>query len=121
MRYALRSILLIALVAPTGAAVAGPVEDGYAAYEVGDYPAALQLWRPLAEQGIDDAQVALAMTYFYGNGVPQDYVQAYLWYDLAAAHGDKAALTDRDLVAAQMTRAQIAEAQTLAREWKPGR
>ena len=63
--------------------------------------------------------------YFSGEGV-RYYVQAYLWVDLAASRfppsakkdRDEAA-HDRDIVASKMTSAQIAEAQKLAREWKP--
>lgn len=39
--------------------------------------------------------------------------------DAQAAHGDQDAVSNRNRVARQMTPAQIAEAQTLAREWKP--
>jgi len=50
-------------------------------------------------------------------------VQAYKWLDLAAAtYTAKAereeAVKTRDSVAANMTPAQIAEAQKLAREWQ---
>jgi TPR repeat protein len=58
--------------------------------------------------------------------VPQDYVQAHKWLNLAASrfpasekeNRDKA-VKYRDLATAKMTPAQIAEAQKLAREWKP--
>ncbi len=59
-----------------------------------------------------------------GRGVPQDYAQAHMWYDLADSrflpgeNRDKAVKV-RDIVAAKMTPAQISEAQKLAREWKP--
>jgi TPR repeat protein len=61
--------------------------------------------------------------YEWGTGVPQDYVQAHKWFNLAAAtfttpSGHDMAVQARDRVAAQMTPAQIAEAQKLAREWK---
>ena len=52
-------------------------------------------------------------------GVTQDYVQTHLWYNLAAAQGNELARKNRDIVAKKMTSAQIAEAQRLAREWKP--
>jgi uncharacterized protein len=42
-----------------------------------------------------------------------------MWFNLAAARGIKEAMTNRDKVAKHMTPAQIAEAQKLAREWKP--
>lgn len=177
-------------------ALAGPLEDGAAAYERKDYATALRLWRPLAgqgharaqfhlggmydigqgvpqddaqavawyrkaadqglaetqfnlgtmyakgegvpqdyaqavawyrktaDQGHADAQNNLGFMYGAGQGVPQDFVQAYLWSNLAAAalpDGDdrKRAVNGRDMVAARMTPAQLAEAQRLAREWKP--
>ena len=55
--------------------------------------------------------------------MPQDYVEAHKWLNLAAAlsQGDnqKAMADTRDGLAKQMTPQQIAEAQRLAREWKP--
>ena len=51
--------------------------------------------------------------------MPQNYVSAYMWFNLAAAHGDEEAAKRRDKLAEGMTPAQIAEAQKLAREWKP--
>ena len=61
--------------------------------------------------------------YSTGRGVPQDFVEAHKWLNLAAAtHTDKLqrdqAVKARDIVAADMTPAQIAEAQKLASEWK---
>ncbi len=79
-----------------------------------------------AEQGDPDAQSSLGIMYYNGHGVPQGYVQAHMWFNLAAARyhtifdskdRDRAA-SNRDRVAAQMTPAQIAEAQKLAQEWK---
>jgi hypothetical protein len=52
-------------------------------------------------------------------GVPQDYALAHMWYNLTAASGWQLAARSRERVAKQMTPAQIAEAQKLAREWKP--
>ncbi len=57
--------------------------------------------------------------YQKGLGVPQDYVQAHMWYSLAAARGEKLGEKFRDRLAKQMTPDQIAEAQKLVREWKP--
>ncbi len=57
--------------------------------------------------------------YSKGWGVPQDYVQAHMWYNLAAERGLKLGREYRDSLAKQMTPEQIAEAQRLAREWKP--
>ena len=54
----------------------------------------------------------------FGEGVRQDNIAAYTWFSLAAAQSS-AAVTNRDSAATQMTPEQIAEAQRLAREWKP--
>jgi hypothetical protein len=42
-----------------------------------------------------------------------------MWFNLSAAKGDQGAVFRRDEVEKRMTPAQIAEAQKLAREWKP--
>src|SRR5208282_4845711 len=78
------------------AAVAGGLED---IYRVG------------AEKGNASAQFSLGFMYEKGQGVPQDYVQAYMWFNLAAAQGTKGAAEWREHVAVHMTPAQIAEAQ----------
>jgi len=57
--------------------------------------------------------------YVDGYGVPQDYIQAHMWFNLAGANGVAFAVQQRDMVARKMTPGQIAEAQRLAREWKP--
>ena len=92
-------------------------DEGVAAYERGDHKTALQEFRPLAEQGLADAQTALGWMYYLGRGVLQDYVQAHMWYNLAAAQGDNAAAKNRDIVAAKMTSADVSKAQHMAREW----
>ena len=112
-----------------GSVAAGPFEDGLNAVAREDYATAIRLWGTLADQGNVRAQVALAILYATGHGVPQDYVLAYMWLNLAAAQGELPwtdaqdnkmhVSRDRDNVAAQMTPDQIAEAQRLAREWKP--
>ncbi len=48
-----------------------------------------------------------------------DYVLAYMWANLAAAQGQELAVQLRDVLVEEMTSNQIAEAQRLAREWKP--
>jgi hypothetical protein len=55
--------------------------------------------------------------YEKGLGVARDYVKAYMWYELAAMRGHKAAGQNREIVASRMTPAQISRARELAREW----
>jgi TPR repeat protein len=57
--------------------------------------------------------------YSMGWGVPKDHVLGYKWFNLAAAQGYHGAGQDRDFIAKVMTPDQIAEAQRMAREWKP--
>ena len=62
--------------------------------------------------------------YTTGEGAPQNYAQAHMWYNLAASRfppgdGRDRAAKNRDIVAERMTPAQISEAKKLAGEWKP--
>ena len=91
---------------------------GVEAYKRGDYDTALKEFRPLAEQGDAFVQFNLGVMYIKGQGVPQDYVLAHMWMNLAAAKGVKKAVKGRDLLEKFMTLAQIMEAERLAREWK---
>jgi TPR repeat protein len=77
--------------------------------------------------------------YEKGQGVLQDFVTAYMWYNLAAAGFSRLhslsdekisrgvfsqfmerAISARDALARHMTPAQLAEGQRLAKEWRPG-
>jgi uncharacterized protein len=89
-----------------------------------DYEAAAAWYRAAAEQGNADAQVLLAFAYSIGEGVPEDYVAAHMWVNLAAAKlpsgkARDAAVQLRDQLANKMTPAQITDAQKLARAWTP--
>ena len=89
-----------------------------------DETEALRWFRLAADQGFAAAQVTLGMAYAEGGGgVPQDRVAAHMWLSLAAAQvstrNRDTYVELRDAVAEEMTPEQIAEAQRLAREWKP--
>jgi len=93
-----------------------------------DYAEAVKWYRLAADQGRAEAQHDLGVMYLDGRGVPQDYVLAHMWLNLAASQipaskkeDRDSAVKARDLVASKMTPAQIAEAQKLARDWKPKR
>ena len=112
--------VILGLTAPAWAGF----DEGEAAYDRGDYAAALREFRPLAEQGNAKAQKYLGLIYVGDLGVPQDYVQAHMWLDLAASifspgEDRDLAVKYRDIYAKMMTPAQISEAQKLAREWRP--
>jgi TPR repeat protein len=112
-------MLLVLSFAASG--TAGPAEDADAAMKRHDYKTALQLIRPLAEQGDANAQYNLGVFYDNGLGVPQDRIRAYMWLSLAAMQGRERAAAFRDLIARLMTPGQKAEAQKLVSEWKPKR
>ncbi|WP_433988833.1 hypothetical protein SuNHUV7_26090 (plasmid) [Pseudoseohaeicola sp. NH-UV-7] len=67
-------------------------EKGLEAYNNGDYDAALEEWRPLAEQGYARTQYLLGWMYDNGLSVPSDYAEARKWYRLAAEQRDTTAL-----------------------------
>ena len=93
-------------------------QAGLDAYNRGDYDTALKELRPLAEQGHAEAQYNLGYMYYKGQGLPQNYIQAYMWASLAAGQGYELAAKGLEILEKEMTPAQIAEAQRLAREWK---
>ncbi len=115
------TILAAVVIFVTNAAPAssGDFEDGLAAYERADYATAFKLWHPLADQGNAAGQSILGSMYLKGQGVPKDRVHAYKWFDIAASTGSEQAGENRAIVAKRMTPDQIAEAQKLARDWKP--
>ena len=84
-----------------GIGLAAEQEDAYAQYALGFYYIPHDL----------DADAAL-----------QDYVQAHLWFNLAASRltGDRRerTVTNRDRAASELTPAALNEAQRLAREWE---
>mgnify|MGYP002637016442 CR=1 FL=1 len=69
------------------ASVYADFQEGWAAYENGDYATALAEWEPLAEQGYANAQSILGIMYNDGKGVLQDYAYAHMWHRLAAEQG----------------------------------
>jgi TPR repeat protein len=73
--------------------------------------------RAKAELGDASAQGQLGLVYQNGQGVPQDYIQAHAWLNVASANGDENAATARDELAERMSPEQLAEAQSLAREY----
>jgi len=85
-----------------------------------DYKTAVKWYRLAAEQGDAPAQYNLGNQYYRGQGVIQDDVYAHMWWNIAASQqGHKNAIKNRDIVANQMTRSQLAKAQQLARNFVP--
>ena len=72
-----------------------------------------------AEQGDVGAQYHCANMYAEGLGIPQNFVLAYSWANIAAAADREAARDLRDNLAKLMTPDQIAEGQRLSAAYKP--
>jgi uncharacterized protein len=91
-----------------------------------DYAEAMKWFRKAADQGDAVGQYYIGLMYYNGKTVPQDYVLAYMRLNLASTRAsargkekrDKAK-ENRENLTSKLTSAQIAEAQRLAREWKP--
>jgi len=112
-------------------------EHGFAAAQrvVGDFykrgravspdPAEAARWYRLAADADDlRAQYSLGQLYFDGVGVPRDYASAYVWFTVAAGQtplidNRKQLIELRNIAAARMTPAQVADAVRRVRAWKP--
>jgi TPR repeat protein len=70
-------------------------------------------------QGADSADIffRLGMMYSIGRTVEPDLVSAHKWFNIAAAKGHAVAASYRQEIAAEMSAAQVADAQRAAREW----
>ena len=66
LRGLMITMFLLSFMASSGVVCAGPLEDGQAAYDRGDYATALRLFRPLAEKGNAIAQFDLGRMYRWG-------------------------------------------------------
>ena len=78
------AVIVAASLFGASGALAGPWEDGMAAYNRGDYLPAIRLFRPLAEQGNPKAQRLIGVMYRKGEGVPRSAHRAFMWFSLAA-------------------------------------
>jgi len=99
-------------------------DDGHGVPQ--DYNKASMWYEMAAGKGNAKAMFNIGEMYASGNGVPQDYVLAYMWFTLAASHYPASGVADRNNVAIKineialkMVPEEIAEAQRMAREWKP--
>lgn len=75
-----------------------------------------------AQHGFELAQYEIAWEYLKGQGVPQDFLKAYTWFNIASCgHGQLGveAAKQRDLLLPYLSQAQLEQGQRLAREFKP--
>ena len=77
----------------------------------GGFADALTLFRSSALLGNTNAQALLGASYHSGEGAPQNFEQAYIWYSLAAANGDEEAAALREVVAKQLDKQALSRVQ----------
>ncbi|KZK79119.1 Localization factor PodJL [Pseudovibrio sp. W64] len=82
-----------------------------------DYATAFSWFRKGAELGDSEAQSNLGVMYQLGDGIPRDYVMAYMWHSLAAKQGNKLAIRNRTEIVKHLTPEQITEGQRMVRDW----
>lgn len=84
------------------------VKAGVDAWNQGDYPRAVNEWRPLAIGGSADAQFNLGQAYKLGRGVPVDLPVALEWFRKAAEQGHEKASDNYGLLLFQQGRREEA-------------
>ncbi|MBT6117523.1 MAG: hypothetical protein HOH66_06615, partial [Rhodospirillaceae bacterium] len=101
------------------APAAADYATGLTAFRTGDFATAVVELQVSAEIGDADSQYLLGQINENGLGVPQNFLRAHVWYNLAAASGHEAAANARDALAKRMAPDQVAKAQSRASEWLP--
>ncbi|MGB1800273.1 MAG: SPOR domain-containing protein [Gammaproteobacteria bacterium] len=71
----------------TSSSFAATYEEGKKAYLAQDYELALEILKPLAENGNAQAQITLGLMYDYGHGVEKSASESIKWYLMAAEQG----------------------------------
>jgi TPR repeat protein len=113
-RMLIGGLVIAAQIVISMAAMAGPWEDGMAAYTRGDYVPAIRVFRALAEQGNAKAQTVLGLMYRKGEGVSRDSVRAFVWLSRAAARGDGRAKAELRGLSQAMTPEELSQARDMA-------
>lgn len=112
-------IITLILVLTPGMLLAADFNAGMTAYERQDYTAAAREFNVMAQNGDPYSQYMMGRLHALGKGVAQDFIQAHMWYNLAASRGHTHASQARDAIARRMSSSQIATAQRRARQWQP--
>jgi uncharacterized protein len=92
---------------------------GLDCYEDGEFKVAFDEWETLARHGFSfnkaRAQFRLGEMLEDGQGVKQDFVLAYLWFNTAASQSHEEAASRRDRIVKRMTPSQLEAAQNIVR------
>ena len=95
-----------------------PIEDAKYHYDTLDYETAFKKFEALAAKEDEEAQYMLGTMHYEGKYLPQNYVCAHMWFNLATANGHEDAGIMRETVAEKMGTNQIEKAQELALNFK---
>ena len=66
--------------------------------------------------GYADEKSSLGLMYERRPGVIQDYIRAYMWWNIAASSGNEDAIRGLGIIEEQMTSTQVGKAMKFARE-----
>lgn len=83
----IRAIVTVVLLAVAAVPAWADFDAGQAAFDAGDYEAALAEWQPLAEAEDAEARFQVGLLYRNGWGVLRDDSEAARWWRLAAHQG----------------------------------
>ena len=117
-RWFLAIIMMVAILGGVGTAHAD-YEAGQRAWDAGRHSEALREWQASANAGDAKAMLALGRLYLEGRNVPQNYIRAHVWFNLAASRGEAEAVLERDALTSHMDPDQVAKAQEQAVAWQP--
>jgi|GEM_PF-783443 len=84
-----------------------------------DYAFAIDMYKVAASWAYKPAEYNLAVMYARGQGVPVDLPRAMAWMTLAAERGEKQYVNARELINAQLSAAQFAQADAIWGQLKP--
>ena len=83
-----------------------------------NYKEAVRLYRIAAKKGYVDAQYYLGLMYADGTGVEQDFINAYMWWDIADTNGFFMAKKSKKNLSTKMTISQIEKAENIKKRKK---
>lgn len=93
---------------------------GYSYDELGQRDHAVGWYAIAAVRGYPPAQISFGMAFYAGSGVPQDYIQAFKWINLALqlGYGKNNQFRDREVLKSKLTEQEAVQARIEIEEWK---
>jgi localization factor PodJL len=107
------AVTALALFTLTSPALAG-YSEGVAAFGAGRHDIAAREFLAAAQAGDRESAYMLGRLYALGSGVPQDWVQAWMWHDRAARQGHEEAAVARASLESIMGPDQLARVRAAA-------